>query len=102
MRKTASLYCIVYLRKSPCKITLTAVFCWQENGYGTLWSIRAGFCLPKASISVHFPALKLRISAGKRWIVRISKTCAGIRTFLQPLPETDRPNRQTGLVTGPD
>ena len=65
-------------------------------------SIRAVFRPPIASISVHFPARKLRISAGKRRIVRISKTCAGIRTFLQPVPETDRPDGQTGLVTGPD
>jgi hypothetical protein len=43
---------------------------------------------PKASVNVHFSASKTLISAGKRQIVGISKTCAGIRTFLQPVPET--------------
>jgi hypothetical protein len=42
------------------------------------------------------------ISAGKRQIVGISKTCAGMHTFLQPVPETDRPDRQTGLGKGQD
>jgi hypothetical protein len=78
------------------------VFYWQENGYRTRGSIRAEFCLPNASISVHFPALKLRISEEKRWIGIISKTCAGIRIFLQPVPETDRPDGQTGLVMSQD
>jgi hypothetical protein len=57
---------------------------------------------PKASVNVHFSASKTLISAGKRQIVGISKTCAGIRTFLQPVPETNPLDGQTGLVTGPD
>jgi len=30
------------------------------------------------------------------------KTFAGIRIFLQPVPETDRSDGQTGLIMSPD
>jgi len=40
------------------------------------------FAFEKASISVHFPALKMRILTKKRWISLCLKTCAGIRGFV--------------------
>jgi hypothetical protein len=44
----------------------------------------------------------MRILTGKRWITPRLKTCAGIRGFVQPVPEKDLPNGKTGAVRGPD
>jgi hypothetical protein len=56
-----------------------------ENGCQTNGSIEATFRHPKASVNAHFSDRKLLILAGKRQIGGISKICAGICAFLQPV-----------------
>jgi len=51
---------------------------------------------------MHFPARKLRILAERRRNVRILKNCAGIPLFLQHVPETNRPDWQSGHFMSPD
>ena len=60
------------------------------------------FTSQKHPLAYIFSAIKMHISEKKRWNTLCLKTCAGIRNFVQPGPEMDRPDRQTGAAESPD